>query len=102
MMLERKKQYTEPAGEKERSDGGQKGLACLPNKIVLLMDKHLPMGNCYDEHTKRNTVLKGANKMNIKNQVYDHMVWAGRKIPEKDFSDGVLLLGPLWMLWHGV
>ena len=40
--------------------------------------------------------------MNIKNQVYDHMVWAGRKIPEKDFSDGVLLLGPLWMLWHGV
>ena len=38
------------------------------------MDKRLSMGNCYDEHTKKNTVLKGANKMNITNQVYDRMV----------------------------
>ena len=39
--------------------------------------------------------------MNITNQVYDHMVGAGRKILETDFSNGPMLLGPLWLLWHG-
>lgn len=73
----------------------------MPDKIILPMDKHLSMGNCYDEHTKRNTVLKGVNKMNITNQVYDRMVGAGRKILKTDFSNGPMLLGPLWLLWHG-
>ena len=86
---------------KEWSDGGQKGVVCSPDKIILPMDKHLSMGNCYDEHTKKNAVLKGANKMDIKNQIYNRMVWAGKKVLEKDFSDKALLLGPLWMLWHG-
>ena len=103
-MLEREKRYTEPAGKKKWSDGGQKKLVSSsdkPDKIILPMDKHLSMGNCYDEHTKINTVLKGANKMNITNQAYDHMVGAGRKILETDFSNGPMLLGPLWLLWHG-
>ena len=100
-MLERKKQYTEPAGRKEWSDGGQKELVHPSDKIVLPMDKRLSMGNCYDERTKKNTVLKGANKMNITNQVYDRMVWVGRKILKTDFSNGPMLLGPLWLLWHG-
>ena len=65
------------------------------------MDKRLSMGNCYDERTKKNTVLKGANKINITNQVYDRMVWVGRKILKTDFSNGPMLLGPLWLLWHG-
>lgn len=86
---------------KEWSEGGQKELVHPSDKIVLPMDKHLSMGNCYDEHTKKNTVLKGANKMNITNQVYDRMVWAGRKILKMDFSNGPMLLGPLWLLWHG-
>ena len=100
-MLERKKQYTEPAGRKEWSDGGQKELVHPSDKIVLPMDKRLSMGNCYDERTKKNTVLKGANKINITNQVYDRMVWVGRKILKTDFSNGPMLLGPLWLLWHG-
>ena len=100
-MLGRKKRHTEPAGRKEWSDGGQKELVHPSDKIVLPMDKRLSMGNCYDERTKKNTVLKGANKMNITNQVYDRMVWVGRKILKTDFSNGPMLLGPLWLLWHG-
>lgn len=46
-------------------------------------------------------IRKGANKMNITNQVYDRMVGAGRKILKTDFSNGPMLLGPLWLLWHG-
>lgn len=100
-MLGRKKRHTEPVGRKEWSDGGQKELVHPSDKIVLPIDKRLSMGNCYDERTKKNTVLKGANKMNITNQVYDRMVWVGRKILKTDFSNGPMLLGPLWLLWHG-
>lgn len=45
--------------------------------------------------------LKGENKMNNTKQVYNRMVGAGRKILETDFSNGPMLLGPLWLLWHG-
>ena len=40
--------------------------------------------------------MKGTNK------VYDCMVRQGDRILDTDFSDGALLLGPLWLLWHGV
>lgn len=39
--------------------------------------------------------------MNNTKQVYNRMVGAGRKILETDFSNGSMLLGPLWLLWHG-
>lgn len=39
--------------------------------------------------------------MNNTNQAYNRMVRAGRKILETDFSNGPMLLGPLWLLWHG-
>lgn len=45
--------------------------------------------------------LKEENKMNNTKQVYNRMVGAGRKILETDFSNGSMLLGPLWLLWHG-
>lgn len=63
-MLGRKKRHTEPAGKKEWSDGGQKGVVCSPDKIILPMDKHLSMGNCYDEHTKRNPEIPKRRKQN--------------------------------------
>lgn len=39
--------------------------------------------------------------MKSTNKGYNRMVRLGRKILETDFSNGPLLLGPLWLLWHG-
>ena len=43
-MLEREKRYTEPAGKKEWSDGGQKNVLFLPKKIGYGKQPLSPVG----------------------------------------------------------
>lgn len=98
-MLGRKKRHTEPAGKREWSDGGQKKLASSsdkPDKIILPMDKHLSMGNCYDEHTKRNPELPKRRKQNEHHKSGIRPYGgSGPEDPENGFQQRTNVAGPL-------
>lgn len=81
------------------SDGGQKKLASSsdkPDKIILPMDKHLSMGNCYDEHTKRNPELPKRRKQNEHHKSGIRPYGgSGPEDPENGFQQRTNVAGPL-------